>query len=795
MAKASPALTNFNAGEISPQMSARIDFDKYPASCSTMENFIPLVQGPAMRRSGTRYVNEVKSSSDRTWLVRFEFSATQAYILEFGDLYIRFYTNHGQVQAGTVTAWSSATAYTVGSTASLSGINYYCILAHTNHTPPNATYWYPMPGTIYEIPSPYYAADLINSEGAFTLNYTQSGDVLYLAGGAIGAGYPPYTLTRYSNNPPKWAFSAFFPTDGPFLELNSTATTLTSNGQTGTVTLTASAAVFASTDVGRLVRLDVETFTVPPWTNQASYAIGDLVRNNGMTYKAQNAATSGSASGYFSPPVHLFGSAYDSKTGVNWLYQDSAYGIVKITSYSSAASVTGTVITSKSSGLNQLPSSVVGTATSRWYLGAWSDSTEWPRVVAFYSDRLFWAGKQRVWASVPSLYTSYTRDFNGIVTTDASIWVIVSSGDVSNITWMASAQILLIGTSGGEFGLGAMTTSLPLGPANVHIIRQSKMRCRTVQPEHVGTSVLYVQRAARKVLAMDYNFYLDRYDSTNQSRLAYHLTKGGVFQIHYQAEPFQVLWAIRSDGQLLGYTFDREDQVTGWHRHIFGGSGVVESIASIPAPDGNRDELWLTIRRTINGVTKRYVEFMEKHYEPGDAQSSCFYVDAGLTYSGGVAAVISGLSHLEGQTVSIFADGAVQPQATVTSGSITLSNPASVVNVGLPYTSQLITNRIDAGADIGTSQGKTKRISIATIRLVDTLGGEAGMNSGPFDLLQPANPIINLDNPPSIYTGDIAQMAFPGNDETDCQVLIRQTDPAPMTVAGIFPYMKGEEPT
>jgi hypothetical protein len=795
MAKASPALTNFNAGELSPQMSGRVDFDKYPAGCATMENFIPLVQGPAMRRAGTRYVNEVKSSSNRTWLVRFEFSATQAYILEFGDQYIRFYTNHGQVQAGTVTAWSSATAYGIGDTASSGGVNYYCILAHTNHAPPNATYWYAMPGTIYEIPSPYYAADLVNSEGAFTLNYVQSGDVLYLAGGAIGSGYQPYTLTRYSNNPPKWAFAAFAPSDGPFLELNSTTATIQASGQTGTVTLTASTATFASTDVGRLVRLDVESFTVPPWTNNVAYAIGDQVRNNGMTYKALNAATSGSTNGYFSPPVHLFGSAYDSKTGVNWQYQDSAYGIVKIASYTSATSVTGTVVTSKSSGLNQLPSSVVGTATSRWYLGAWSDTTEWPRVVAFYSDRLFWAGKQRVWGSVPSLYTSYTRDFNGQVTTDASIWAIVSAGDVSNVTWMASAQVLLIGTSGGEFGLGPMTPSLPLGPANVHIIRQSKMRCRTVQPELVGTSVLYVQRAARKLLAMDYNFYLDRYDSTNQTRLAYHLTKGGIFQIHYQAEPFQVLWAVRSDGQLLGYTFDREDQVTGWHRHILGGSGIVESIAAVPAPDGNRDELWMIVRRTINGVTKRYVEFMEKHYEAGDTQSSCFYVDAGLTYSGSVATTISGLSHLEGQTVSIFADGAVQPQATVSGGAITLSNPASVVNVGLPYTSTIITQRIDAGADVGTSQGKTKRVNIATIRVVDTMGGVAGMDFGPYDSLMPADPTINLDNPPAIYTGDIAQMTFPGDYDTDCQILVRQADPAPMTVAGIFPYLTGNEPT
>lgn len=789
--KASPALTNFNAGELSDQMSGRTDFEKYPVGCKTIENFITLVQGPATRRSGSRYVAEVKSSANRTWLRRFEYSATQAFQIEFGDQYLRFFTDHGQLLVSGVAAYSGATAYVKGDLVVNSGVNYYCIADTTAHSPPNTTYWYPLTGSIYEIPSPWSVADLTNDEGAFSLRIEQSGDVLYIAGGENG--YRPYTLTRYGNT--NWQIAEFFPTDGPFLEINATSTTMYASNGIGSITITASAAVFASTDVGRLVRLDLDSFAIEPWETGKSYATNDYVRNNGITYKATNSATSGT-----SPPTHLYGTAYDGKGGVTWLYQNAGYGIAQITAYTSATQVTATVITDDNSGLAQMPQGVVtsGNATKRWYLGAWSDTTEWPRTVAFFNDRLFWTGSLRWWGSVPGLYTSYARDFWGRVTTDSSVYGILSAQDVNGIVWMSAASVLLIGTQGGEFGLGPITSVNPLGPENVQVKPQSKQRCRSVKPERIGTSVMYVQRAARKLLAMDYNFYLDRYDSTNQQRMAYQATRSGLVDIAYQAEPFQILWCVRSDGQLVGYTYDREDNVTGWHRHILGGSygsgdAVVESVSISPAPDGIRDEVWLIVKRTINGATKRYVEYLEKDYSPEDYQNTCFYVDSGAVYDGVSASTISGLSYLEGQEVSVFADGGVRPNVTVSGGSITLEHPASYVVVGLPYVSKLITMRIDAGSQYGTSQGKTKRIMSATIRLVDTLGGKAGMEGGTLDTLTLNDTSTGLDNPPPVFTDD-RTIPFPGEYEPDCRMQVQQDDPCPMTVAAIFPNLETNEP-
>src|SRR5690606_20218209 len=159
-----------------------------------LEGFVPLVQGPLQRRPGTRFVQPVKDETKRAWLRRFEFSATQAFVLEFGDRYIRFYANHGPVLVAGVSAWDNATDYTVGDLVEDGGVQYYCIAENLNQQPPNATYWYPLTDDIYEIPTPYALADLENEAGAFALQIEQSGDVLYIAAGGT---YEPMKLTRF----------------------------------------------------------------------------------------------------------------------------------------------------------------------------------------------------------------------------------------------------------------------------------------------------------------------------------------------------------------------------------------------------------------------------------------------------------------------------------------------------------------------------------------------------------------------------------------------------------------------
>lgn len=723
MGRASPALAAFNKGEVSPQCEGRVDQEFYAIASHIGQNFISLKQGPAMFRPGTAFVQTVKSQS-RIWLQRFEFSQTQAFVIEFGGGYCRFYTNHGPLLSTGNAAYNAGTAYVVGNQAVFGGITYYCIAPTTGNAPPNATYWYPMAPyngsatvAIYEIPAPYAAADLTDSLGEFSLQIQQSGDVLYIAGGAAGAGYAPYTLTRFANAPPNWQFSQYSPTDGPFadpapLVPGSEIVLTVSNVEGNGITINAYGGnVFASTDVGRLVRISSQIFNVQPWATAVGWNLGQYCVNNGNNYISLTASVGTSGA---SPPVHTSGSVLDGtgSGGVRWLYTDSGYGVAQITAYTSPTQVTANVlrrfpanvvgqtaaitgitqanpcvVSASSSGWNagdalyitgvqgmtqvngnpnpvgsfysagnaggasiQLAGidstsfsayisggTIVRNASTEWQLGAWSATTEWPRALAFFKDRLFWAGKANIWGSVPGQYLSHAPDFFGVQTPDSAMNELVTGSDASNVCWLSPAIILLIGTEGGEYGLDAANYSTsPLGPANVEILRQSNWRCRHIAPQLVGPTLLYVQRAGRKVFAMDYNFYLNRYDSTDQSKFAYHITIGGLTSVAFMQEPWSIMWATRADGTLLSYTFNREDQVTAWNRHNLGNSGQVESIAVIPAPDGLRDEVWMSVNRTVNGAVIRTVEYMVKHYEGpqggyiGDAQSSAWYVDCGV---------------------------------------------------------------------------------------------------------------------------------------------------------------------
>jgi hypothetical protein len=788
MAKASPVLTAFNAGELSPTLDGRVDLAKYANGCKRIENCLVLVQGPAQRRGGTPFVAEVKDSSKRVWAIKFEFSATQAFLLEFGDQYVRFFTaDHEPVTVSGVVAWSNAFAYTVGSLASRLGVNYYCILAHTNQQPPNATYWYPLTGDIYEIPSPYALADISNADGTCALKTEQSGDVIYIANQK--RTYAVRKLVRFADT--TWRFLSYSPNQGPFLEQNDTTTTLIASASTGSITITASADVFAATDVGRLVRIEVQNLDIKPWETNTAYTANDLARFGGKTYKALNTKTSGT-----SPPVHEHGTAYDGKDGVQWQYMDSGYGIARITAFTDAQHVTASVIVDEPNGLAQMPANVVSTATKRWALGAWSDTTEYPASVTFWSSRLWFAGKQRYWASVPNDFENMAGDFFGETALDNAIWEQLQAQDVNDILWLAGADKLIIGTGGGEFVGDKITSTDPVGPGNFQALRQAKRRVRAVQPVAVGTSLLYVQRAGRKLLSFNYSIEIDRYSATDLAVLAERITRGGIIDMAFQGEPHSILWCVLSSGKLLSFTYDRDQDVVGWVRHPLGGNGFCEAVAVTPTSDGTAEQVWICVKRTINGVTRRYWEYLHRSWEgpdddgtPGDDQEDAFYVDCGITYDGTATTSISGLDHLEGETVQVLADGAVQPSKVVTGGAITLDRAASVVHVGLQFDSRLVPMRLEGGSQLGTSQGKTKRIDGLVIRFLDTLGGKMGMYGGRMDDISTRNPATPMGSPPPFFSGDVV-CDFPGDYDTDALIEIRQDQPLPMTVVAIMPNLK-----
>ena len=336
MPKTAPLQSAFNGGELSPFLAGRSDVAKYAAGCEVMEGWLPLVEGPAITRPGTVYVAETKDSADRSWTMRFEKAADDSYMIEVGDQYLRFYTNHGQVQVSGVSAWVTTTAYTVGDLVSNGGTNYYCRTAHTSGTFATdlaASKWYALTGTIFEIPAPWSVADLTDSGGAFALRYVQTGDVVYI----VHPDYAPRKLSRYSGT--RWTLEEATFSPPPFATENDTATTVYASASTGTVTLTASSSIFTSDKVGQYIKLtEKDVRDVEQWEAAKSITAGDLRRSDGKNYEALNSATTGSVK-----PTHSRGAAFDGDGGVQWQYNDAGSGYAKITAVG-GTTATATVV-------------------------------------------------------------------------------------------------------------------------------------------------------------------------------------------------------------------------------------------------------------------------------------------------------------------------------------------------------------------------------------------------------------------------------------------------------------------
>jgi hypothetical protein len=611
----------------------------------------------------------------------------------------------------------------------------------------------------------------------------QSGDVLYIC----HPSHAPRKLVR--TGALTWTLSTVSTEGGPFNDVDPDQTvTMYASAATGTgVTLTASAATFATTDVGRLIYLEQKKANaILPWESAVAITAGAERRSDGKVYEALNSATTGTTR-----PTHTEGAEYDGATGVQWEYRHAGAGWAIITGYTSTTVVTITV-------LSRIPSMAVGSgnATTRWAFDAWGSVPGYPSHVTFFKNRLVFARSvdRKLWFSVAADYENFRRkDAAGQVTEDMSLAISVESDQSNRIQYVIPADALIIGTAGGEH-ICREQRDEAFGPTNVQILATSDFGARGVHPVRVGETVLFVQRSGRKLRAISYDVAQDGYRSLDMTILASQVVPKGRYirQMAYQKEPHSIIWVVRDDGALRGFTFNREQYAEppfgGWHRHTLGGSGIVESVVTVPSPSNDRDDLWLIVRRTIGGNTERYVERMEAEYEAGDDQSDAFYVDSGLTYDGAPATTISGLGHLNGMTVDVLADGATHPQRVVSSGSITLQRAASVVHVGLPCPAKLATMRSNAGAADGTAQGKTKRIHRVAVRLLDTLGGEMGPSETNTDEIlfrQTGDP---MDEAVPLFTGD-KELPWPGGYEKDGILWYVNAQPLPVTLCAFMPQL------
>jgi hypothetical protein len=658
MAKSSPAISNFNGGEVGPLLSGRVDFEKYSSSCYKMERFVPTVQGPAKRMPGTRFVLPTKYQDKRSYLKRFEFSFDQAYVLEFGDQYVRFYTDRGvvlgdilditnitQANPGVLTYTGTDPAngewfYVTGVEGMTQINNRYVQVSNVNAgantfelkdwfgNAINTTGYsaYVFNGDmqkVYEIASPYTEADLTNPEGGCALSIVQSGDVLY-----IGCeGYAPRTLTRSGNT--SWAFATYSPTDGPFQTEPLDTKNFTLGASTGTgVSLVSATNIFENEHVGMLFRLEPTNITTVPWETNKSITATNLRKSDGKYYEAQNTATTGSVR-----PIHEEGTESDG--AVTWQYLHPGYVIVKITAITDAQTATCDII-----GPGIAPAEVVAGDNCRYRIGAWGTATgaAFPYKVAFWRDRLWWAGNQQIYASVAGDYSSMSPDTLGEILADNSISLTISVGTVDKIRWMTASDVLLIGTAGSEIAVQEITPNQVLGPENVKYEIQSAEGSRELEPVLVEDSVLFIRIGGRRVIELRFDIQSDSWVPRDMNVLYPEITQSGIVEMAYQKEPDNIIWIILSNGRLLGMTYDREQNVYGWHRHPLGGtSAKAESVQVITSPDADVNDVWIIANKSVNGSTRRFVEYFAEAFEQDDDIEGAVFLDSSLEFDGKVS--------------------------------------------------------------------------------------------------------------------------------------------------------------
>jgi hypothetical protein len=791
MARVSSIITNFRAGEISPRLEGRIDLQKYNEAVKDLSNMVVFPQGGTTRRPGTYYAGSSKDGG-KVRLIHFEYSDEQAYVLEFGANYVRFFKDGGllteattaitgitQANPAVVTSashgLSNGDRVFIASVAGMTEVNNkeFTVAGATTNTfqlsgiDSSAFTAYTSGGTvgkIVEVTTTYSVTDI------FEINYAQSADVLYLA----HKDHEPAKLTRTTATSFTLADIDFV--DGPWLDENITSTTLYASADTGSVTLTASASLFASSDVGRLVRFrEILEIHHDEWAASTNYADGDTVRYNGHVYEQVTGSTQTSGN---TPPVHLEGT--ETYGALDWEYKHDGTGYLEITAFTSATEVTATV----KNDTGVLPDHVIGSgnATKLWSLGAFGGDQGYPRAIGFYEERLYFAGTtgqpQTIFGSVSADFENHTPGTND----DDAINVTIASDQVNVIKHLLPARFLQLLTTSAEFTLSGGAGSEPVTPTNVNVLRETTFGTGNVKPLRAGNSTILIQKGAEKVKEITFDLDTDGLLGVDLTVLADHLARGGLTDMVWQQEPELLLWFVHADGRLIGLTYDRANATVGWHEHSLGGSGVVESITAIPS--GAEDQVYLSVKRTIDGSTVRHIVYLKSLYFNDDV-ADAFFVDSGLTYDGSATTTITSLNHLEGETVTILADGAAHADKTVSNGTITLDRSASKVHVGYGYTSLLETLRMEAGAEDGIAQGKIKRIHGVTARFFQTVGAELGPDTSNLDRLPFRDSSMAMDQAVPLFTGD-KEISFPSGYDNDAKIVIRQTQPLPMTILAIM---------
>lgn len=818
---------SFAGGELAPSLYGRVDIQRYGSSLKTLRNFFVKQYGGASNRPGFEFRGSTSTATGNIRLIPFVFNDEQSYLCEFGDQYVRFWSNGVQIESA--------------------------------------------PNVPFELGTPYLSADL------HLIKFDQSADVITLT----ARGYAPRELRRLTAT----TFSlALIETEfGPFRGQNlDESITVTASGLTGAITLTASSAIFLADQLNTPMRLDqVDMGTVERWQNRESGVV--VAEERFVDERVYRAIGPGGNNTGDSPPAVTEGSTWDGPNstivgisgtfGVEWEYIHSGFGIVMITSITSPTVAQATVI-------GELPRPIMVEGTYRWSFAAWTPARGYPIASAYYQQRRIFGGSleqpQTAWMSETGVFNSFKRD-NPIVASN-SISFGLDAREINEFRHLVSLKSLIAMTSGAAWDVGSYGDS-GLAPDNIRADVQNFRGASHVRPVTIGETAIYVQTRGQQLRDLTYTFEVDGFTGGNLSTFSNHLFRGRtVVDMAYAEIPESIIWVVLDNGTLLSCTYVREQQMIAWARHETP-KGEVKAVAVIP--EGDNDVLYIAVERQINGSTVRFIERLKDR--EFDDLDDAFFVDSGLSYdgrntttttmtlSGGtdwehpnpltltassstfsagsvdrlyrlyidienddgfpagrvfadllvtaftsdtvvtvepvrivpeqlrdvavsewalMATTLSGLDHLEGETLSILTDGNVHPQETVSSGEITLDYAAAVVHAGLGYNSDLETLPINSINPV--VRDNKKLVTAVNFELEDTRGLFAGRSNGEtppdFENLLELKQRTDEDWAEStrLFTG-LARIDIESSWDKNATIAVRQSDPLPISILSIMP--------
>lgn len=720
-----------NSGELSPRIQMREDYERYANGCRTLRNFQPLPTGGITTQYGQQWIAQTKDAADAI-LIPFEFSTTQAYMIEAGTNYFRFYKDGGRIYdlSGTVIGATSSAGLIRIETGAAHGLttgDYVYITGVVGTDEANGEWIVTVIGaTTIDLQSstfthahtaggqwyrPYQLTTTYSITDLKTIKWAQSADTLYLA----HPSYAPRKLTRTGHT--SWTLTTIDFLDGPYYDANlitpntaKSTITITPSAATGAITLTASAALWVSTDVGRHVRM----------------------------------------------------------------LQGTVWGYATITGFTSTTVVNATVV-------NTLTSAA---AKTTWRLGAWGATPGYPSCVSIFEQRLCFASTStepaRVWLSTTGSYEDYSPSAtSGTVSDSDAVTYQLGSNRVNKIQWMSGARQLFLGTAGEEFSFEGANYSAVSATNPPRVRSGTTEGSANLPPVRIGNRVLFVQRSVRELRELTYNDTEDSLVTEEVSLISEHLIRKPryIVTLAYQNKPNRTVWIVRDDGMLLAFCNYVIEKVRAWA--LMGStasSGLYKWVACIPSVDLLDDQAWFIMRRTVGGVDKYFVEM----------QNQDMSVHCGLAYSGTAVSALSGLDHLNGETVRIVGDGAVYDDQVVERGSVDLAygstaGPAAsdiYIGVGITPNPSMSTLEPVIRDQAGSGRYKRKHWASVAVELEDTLGLTINGKTQ-IQYRTPADPMDSVE-PSFTGTKQIANLGW----NRDGELTFEQTLPLPATILG-----------